>query len=314
MTTRRSLAFLVALIAGLGVLAPAQESDPPGSKDHPMVSRFQGSVITKYNHADFGELVLPLSNPRLRSGPEKSDRLEGKLTKFLYRIPEGHGTHEVFRSYQNALQNAGFRTLYTCSGKAQCGIRWLGYIQDTYGIIMGLTDNESQRYLAAKRTASEGETYVMLYAFEKRKQVFALLNVLDKAALKAGLVTVSAEEMARDIWSAGHVAVYGINFGTDKTDIKPESAPALAEMAKFLKQNPRVNVYIVGHTDNVGDFLYNLELSARRAEAVVKALSSQHGISERRLLPKGVGRLAPIASNRTEEGRAKNRRVELVEQ
>lgn len=214
MTTRRSLAFLVALIAGLGVLAPAQESDPPGSKDHPMVSRFQGSVITKYNHADFGELVLPLSNPCLRSGPEKSDRLEGKLTKFLYRIPEGHGTHEVFRSYQNALQNAGFRTLYTCSGKAQCGIRWLGYIQDTYGIIMGLTDNESQRYLAAKRTASEGETYVMLYAFEKRKQVFALLNVLDKAALKAGLVTVSAEEMARDIWSAGHVAVYGINFDT----------------------------------------------------------------------------------------------------
>jgi len=94
--------------------------------------------------------------------------------------------------------------------------------------------------------------------------------------------------------------------------IKPESEPALAEMAKLLKDNPSLNVFIVGHTDNTGTFEHNMKLSLDRATAVVNALVSGHGIAAARLKAVGDGPTAPVASNDTDEGRAKNRRVELV--
>jgi OmpA-OmpF porin, OOP family len=110
----------------------------------------------------------------------------------------------------------------------------------------------------------------------------------------------------------GHIALYGIYFDTDKTDIKPESAPTLTEIAALLKQDARLTLFVVGHTDNVGGDDYNMDLSRRRATSVVTALTSQHGVDPKRLKPAGVGLLAPVAANHTEEGRAKNRRVELV--
>jgi outer membrane protein OmpA-like peptidoglycan-associated protein len=120
--------------------------------------------------------------------------------------------------------------------------------------------------------------------------------------------------MAKGIASDGHVALYGILFDTDKTDIKPESAATIAEIAKFLKQGAGVKLYVVGHTDNVGLYDYNMGLSQRRAAAVVTELTTKHGIPAARLKPAGSGPLAPVAPNETEEGRAKNRRVELVKQ
>jgi OOP family OmpA-OmpF porin len=99
---------------------------------------------------------------------------------------------------------------------------------------------------------------------------------------------------------------------TDKTDIKSESAQALREIATLLEQDPELTLHVVGHTDNVGGDAYNMDLSRRRASAVVTALASQHGIDAARLKPAGVGPLAPVARNDGEEGRARNRRVELV--
>ncbi|MEW6482622.1 MAG: OmpA family protein [bacterium] len=90
--------------------------------------------------------------------------------------------------------------------------------------------------------------------------------------------------------------------------------PSLKEVAKLLAQNSKLNLYVVGHTDNIGTLTANMELSQRRAEAVVKALVTKYGVGAKRLKSYGVGSLSPVASNKTEEGRAKNRRVELVEQ
>jgi outer membrane protein OmpA-like peptidoglycan-associated protein len=95
--------------------------------------------------------------------------------------------------------------------------------------------------------------------------------------------------------------------------LKPESGPALAEVAAVLKGAPSLRLYVVGHTDSAGQAASNGELSERRAAAAVKALVERHGVAVDRLTPKGVGPFAPVGSNRTEEGRAKNRRVELVE-
>ena len=112
----------------------------------------------------------------------------------------------------------------------------------------------------------------------------------------------------------GKAAVYGIYFDTGKAEIKPESEPALKEIAKLLQADPKLKLYVVGHTDNSGGLDYNMKLSKDRADAVVKALTGKYGIAASRLSAFGVGPLAPVASNQTEEGRAKNRRVELVAQ
>ena len=85
------------------------------------------------------------------------------------------------------------------------------------------------------------------------------------------------------------------------------------EIAKLLKANQALKLYVVGHTDITADLATNVKLSQARAQSVVNALVSQHGLAAARLIPYGAGPYAPVASNRTEEGRAKNRRVELVE-
>jgi outer membrane protein OmpA-like peptidoglycan-associated protein len=127
-------------------------------------------------------------------------------------------------------------------------------------------------------------------------------------------VEANAEAMGSDINSTGHVSIYGIYFDTGKSEIKPESDAAISEIAKLLKNNGALNLYVVGHTDNVGSFDSNMKLSKDRADAVVKALTGKHGIAAARLKPYGVASLAPVTSNDTEDGKAKNRRVELVKQ
>jgi len=127
-------------------------------------------------------------------------------------------------------------------------------------------------------------------------------------------VVADAQSLARDISSTGHASVYGIHFDFNKATVKSESEPTLKEIAKLLKQEPNLKLYVVGHTDNVGEITYNMKLSLARAEIVVKALLEKYGVAQNQLKPYGVGPLAPVASNETEEGRTLNRRVELVKE
>ncbi len=115
-----------------------------------------------------------------------------------------------------------------------------------------------------------------------------------------------------NILKDGHAAVYGIYFDTGKSVIKPESDETIKEIATLLKANPSMQVYIVGHTDNVGKLKDNMELSQKRAEAVVNELITKHKIPSTNLEAGGVGPLAPVATNDTEEGKEMNRRVEIV--
>jgi OOP family OmpA-OmpF porin len=138
-----------------------------------------------------------------------------------------------------------------------------------------------------------------------------MLTIIEKQAMAQEVVS-SAELFKSGLNTSGHVEVPGIFFDSGKSVLKPESEAAIAEVAKLLKADPDLKVYVVGHTDNVASLDLNLKLSQARAEAVVQALVSKHGIAAGRLSGQGVGPLAPVASNNTEEGRAKNRRVELV--
>lgn len=138
------------------------------------------------------------------------------------------------------------------------------------------------------------------------------VTTIREEAMRQDVTEISAAEIKKGIDEEGRVAFYGIYFDTDKATLKPESDKALAEMAKYLNQNASVNVYIVGHTDNTGDLTHNNTLSKSRAEAVVNELAGKYQIAKTRLIAQGVGPLSPIASNKTDEGKAKNRRVEMV--
>jgi outer membrane protein OmpA-like peptidoglycan-associated protein len=132
--------------------------------------------------------------------------------------------------------------------------------------------------------------------------------------MATGMVTVDAGTMAREMSATGHAALYGILFDTDKAAVKPESESTLSEIAKLLKQEPTLNLYVVGHTDNVRTIDYNMGLSDRRGAAVVDVLKAKYGIAANRLRAVGVDPVAPVASNASEDGRTKSRRVELVRQ
>ena len=126
------------------------------------------------------------------------------------------------------------------------------------------------------------------------------------------MVLVDAAKMASDITTSGHVALYGIYFDTASAAVKPEFDPSLREIAAMLTREPALRIYIVGHTDTQGGYDYNMSLSARRSRAVAEALATRYSVSIDRMHTAGAGFLAPVASNTTDDGRAKNWRVEPV--
>jgi outer membrane protein OmpA-like peptidoglycan-associated protein len=296
-----------------------------------LVTRYAGSFIDGYEVKDFDEYALPLG-PAVKDAsgervPSKKEVLEGKITRILYRGPEGRSTLEILRNYQTALQSAGFETLFTCGGD-DCGrlFHWIFYKEREQRILNTRTSGgafdmpQDLRYVTAKGSVGGATIHVsVLVAFDAgfsklSKRPVTLLEVIESQAMDTGMVTVNAEAMAKGIDTIGHIAIYGVYFDTNSAEIKAESSSTLEEISKLLRARPALRLHVVGHTDNQGDHTYNMELSSRRAEAVAGSLVTEYGIDAARLRPAGVGPLSPVASNDTADGQAKNRRVELVKQ
>jgi OmpA-OmpF porin, OOP family len=208
---------------------------------------------------------------------EKGSKLvEGESDVLFFVVPPGHSREEVKRNFSNAFASAGFTVDYDAG-------RNLVVHKDNLWVWASVQDNN-----------------------------YTLTSVREKAMQQQ--VVASAKELQSGINATGHIVANGIFFDTDKAELKPESKPALDEIAKLLKDDPGLRIYVVGHTDNQGNLAHNLDLSKARAASVAKALESQYGIAAPRLASYGDGPYAPVASNESEDGRAKNRRVELVKQ
>jgi outer membrane protein OmpA-like peptidoglycan-associated protein len=307
-----------------------------------MISRVEGSTIKGFDQKDFDEYRLvsgPVSgygnDGRRRKNleealtDENSVHLEGKVWRLTYEVPKNRSTLEIIRSFQTELTKAGFKTLYQCSDE-QCGgprpdvASGFAYVPNVHaGALADLLMKEAgfnvmgdvsddQRYLAAHLARAEGDVYVSVLAL-MLKAPHVRLDVVEVKPLTSSLVAVNAATMASDIATRGSVALYGIYFDHDRAEVKPESRPTLSEIATLLKKNENLELIVVGHTDNNGTLEYNLDLSLRRAQAVVAALTSQFGVNRSRLDARGVGFLSPVAPNTSEETRAKNRRVQLIQ-
>ncbi|ALM84383.1 OmpA family protein [Bordetella sp. N] len=311
-------------VAGALMLAVAQPGraadDIPGSKDHPMLSRFAGAQINAYSVQDYDEALMP--NQKIdRDDKVQALSLEGKVTRIGYRIGGGKSPLEVYRNYQAALKDGGFETIFACKNDEQCGEDFQRYVINSDKVRRaGQGDaafGGTYYGLLAKKAAPAGDVYVFLDIMEDDSNHITPVyqQVVETKAMQQGQVKVlDATAMQKALDESGKVAIYGVYFDTDKAEIKSDSKESLDQMGKLLKDNPSLKVYVVGHTDNEGALAHNRTLSQQRADAVVKALVSQYGVDAKRLEAYGVASLAPVASNDSDQGRAKNRRVELVKE
>jgi outer membrane protein OmpA-like peptidoglycan-associated protein len=275
-STLYSLFFLVALSASS---APAsQQKDVKDCADHPLFTRMSGYWIQYCNEKEYDEYAFEVGNGR-------KETIGGHLWTLRYR-PQANqkivaSRVQIHQNFENAVATLGGTVVSSqASGR-------------TLRVARGGTE-----YWIDLRTDHTG---MYIFTIVQREEL-------------AQTIEASAEVFSNGLKSTGHAAVYGIFFDTGKADLKTESAQAIGEIAKLLKADPSLKIFVVGHTDNVGTLESNMRLSQSRADAVVASLMGTHGIAAARLKAFGSGPYSPVASNDAESGRAKNRRVELVKQ
>ncbi len=331
----RSLCFLLLCVTTLLPVVQAA-----GGADHPAVKRVTGSEVFFSKRADFDRLKLALekvewSGAEAKVKPFRSLVVEGRLLTNYYRLPAGIGVLEALRNYEQDLRENGFEILFSGLGEE---VETPGYNNQIAREVLGMkgtygtpeekaqwpfqhTKEDQAGYIAARKTGPTGDLVVSAYIVPNTHDrwldlpvdlTLARVDVVEVKAREQRMELVTSSEMSNALNLQGRIALYGITFDFNSAAIRPESNATLDEIAKLLQQTPDLNILVVGHTDSVGSFAFNRNLSQKRAESVVAALTSR-SIAPQRLFPVGVSFAAPVAPNTTEEGRAKNRRVELVD-
>jgi OmpA-OmpF porin, OOP family len=268
------------LLLSTCIAASAQMSDFKGHKDPALFTRMPHYFLPAEDSVI--DKAFDAFEFQLKDGTQ---RIEGHHRHYVYAFDEAAGnmpgTLQIVRNYEAAARKIGGQVLWDDVRRATIRIAKNG--QETWAFLEGFNEGRSYELHIVERQQMKQDV------------------VADAAAFQSGLK------------ENGHVEVPGIFFDFGKSEIKPESEAALNEVVKLLQGNPAWKVWVVGHTDNVGSVGSNLMLSGARSTAVVKALT-QKGIDAKRMAPHGAGPFAPVASNDSEEGRARNRRVELVKQ
>lgn len=296
----KKILFLVLL----GAISLAFGKTEPGN-DHQMVSRYDGSVMKYYKFSEYDEGIVPLGKVTGKDKLAKKVDFEGKITAITYKNPQGRSTLEIKRNYEQALKSQGFKIVWDCKNESGCGHGQLAPAPnlDKY-FIMWFINDARVRTMTAKLTRNGKSAYVYLYISAKETQ----LTVFEPKGMDTGMV--SADSLAVEMAKNGKAVVH-INFDSGKAVILPDSIPTIEQIAKLMKKYPDMKVSIEGHTDSDGSDSANKSLSEARAKAVKTALT-EGGIKSSRMESKGYGESKPVADNGTDEGKAENRRVEIV--
>lgn len=252
------------------------KEDAKNCKDHPLLTRLPNYWISSCNEKQFDSYKFKVEKDYAA--------VEGHFWEIRYQPPADLAVKpsylQVLRNVENAVKQIGGKLVTSYSQK----------------ITMTLAKGGK-------------ELWVEAWADHTGKYI---LTIVQKDAMVQE-IAANADAFANSLKATGHIAVEGIYFDTGKATLKPESQQAISEIIKLLKADSGLKVFVVGHTDNAGAVDGNMKLSQDRAQAVVKELTGG-GITAARLKAFGNGPYAPVSSNDTEEGRAKNRRVELVKQ
>jgi outer membrane protein OmpA-like peptidoglycan-associated protein len=255
-------------------LAQAPQPDAKGCKDSAVLSRLNGCFIRACTVNEYNAHAMPIGKPN------KVQSVEGAYEKIDFRCPAGTSSIQTYRNAENALKAKGYQVLFV----------------NNYG------DNSRFTF-----TARQGPQWITFYSDRLDYQV---ITVKEKQ-LEQQMQANTAAGWGEQITQTGRATIYGINFDTGKATIRSDSEPVLKELLDLLQKQKDWSLIVAGHTDNVGADAINVPLSQQRAEAVIAWLSVK-GVDRSRLIPAGFGSKKPLADNGTEDGRAKNRRVDLV--
>lgn len=327
----RSLLVCLLALCWLFPLVATAEEDFPGSADHPIISRYPDTTIRWYNEDNHRPYRIPVGPV---TGYRKIDEwleTEGRLTRIYYTHDGGgKSVGEIFTNYRDAIVQAGFMLIadgfanHPAQGVGIGSRQWrqILFNENSWNdaraavneMVKGSSTSGTGGSLVAHKERAEGTAYLVVSVYQYRiDRIGILVDVLEQKAVESGLITVDAEAIGRGIEEQGRKVLDGLFFDFDKATLQDRSAPALQEIAKYLKAHPDQSFYVVGHTDAKGTLNYNINLSRDRARSVIDALVTQHQIPSNQLEPHGVGPLSPVFANTSDAGRERNRRVELVE-
>lgn len=275
----KTITFIIALIVTSLTTTFAQQ-DAEGTKDHPMFPNRMANYFISESKSNFDAVDFNIA-------PQSSKMItkEGTRTKIRYDFNAESGQSkpsalQILRNYESATKKMGGKTVYLNAG-------------EVIGVFKIMKTN--------------AEVWVKVETGGNDNNDFYELTILEIEAMKQ---EITSDDILTALNADGHIALY-INFETGKSDIKPESQKIIDQIVEMLKTNPTLKISIEGHTDNVGNSQSNQTLSENRAKAVMNAIIS-NGIDKLRLSSKGWGQTKPIDDNKTEEGKATNRRVEIV--
>jgi outer membrane protein OmpA-like peptidoglycan-associated protein len=285
----------------------APEGDPIN-----LISPFKDSWLVWYQSKNFDRyFVLSKEENKINNY-----EIDGSIFRMQYYAPKEHSVFEISSSYENALKKAGYEILLSLDQKnTNLNLSEQLYIGEFNGLNAlprGAEKpgfREEFAYFAAKKHIGNNDVYVVGYIVYWNKPLITL-DIIEVQAMEDDLVT--AKSLSEKIDAEGHLALAGIYFETGKATLSDKSKSALTNIAEYLKSHTDQKYFIVGHTDNTGDFAANKSLSEERAKAVMNALVNDYGVDDGQLQAYGVASLNPVTSNSTKEGRAQNRRVEIV--
>ncbi|HWR52320.1 MAG TPA: OmpA family protein [Bryobacteraceae bacterium] len=268
--------FTLILLTASLALCQNPAPDAKGCQDSKVLTRLPGCRIMRCRTAQYDLFEMPVAKPAGK--PIEKKALEGEFEQIAYECGAGTSPLEIARNAENAFRQAGFNIPY------------------------------SDRYFTTRFyvTAQKGSQWAYVAADGRQYLLTTVKTKEMEQAMKAG-----AEGWIEQINQTGRASIYGINFDTAKATIRPDSEKVLSELVSLLQKQPEWSMVIAGHTDNVGSDAVNVPLSRQRAEAVIAWLAAK-GIDKSRLVPAGFGSKKPVADNGTDDGKAKNRRVDLV--
>ena len=260
-------------------------------EDLSFVPRYPGSVRVDYKFEEYAAFDMQTRCPACPY--TKTQSVEGKHYFIQYEVHGSMSQLQILRNYENAWKSKGWK------------------------IQAAANPQNLEQPVTAEKVDPQSDIWVTVITnmglndSEGKKVIIYDVNVIEIAKMEQ-VIEIDEAAMKKELDSAGKVVLHGINFDTGKAAIKDDSKPLLDEIGKLLNDNKDLKLSIEGHTDNVGAKPTNQKLSEQRAASVKSYIVSNYKVDASRLVTKGFGDTKPIADNGTDDGKAQNRRVELV--
>ena len=288
-----------------------------------LISDFKDAIKYFQKATKWDTYIFPIEREGW-DGWKKTIKVQGEISRTQYVTSKDNNPSFIYMNYTEALKKSNWDILFGGSGSSELGkdsYEWQfqlfqeGYKQgDKFGDRLGFRaeDRSSYAYLAAKFEDEDNLYYAVIYIIDKGWGTMINQDIIKTK--KPDLGSVTAKVLTEKIDKKGHLALDGVFFETGKASLTAQSNTVLKNIADYLIAHKDKKFFIVGHTDNVGDFVANMTLSENRAKAVMTALTTKYAVDANQLKAYGVSNLSPVTSNYSDKGKVRNRRVEIVEQ